>query len=281
MESDSKLNVHLKTIEDKGKTKSESTCFHQSVTRLVVGPDVPEHKSEPLKLDSKLTIYPTTMEKLDIPKPKSEPFEPESELLKLTSKPFESDSKIGMDDKNQTTQGMYCKKLSQKIDKMSQNSDTSITDQTREPMRHFNNVKAMIFTEIVTISQLEKINLLPFLNIFSKYDMNRVNPYLETTKAYLEFAEPSATMASTTASVASKTREAQQVCIHASYCKLNYVIGMDDKNQTVQGMYRKKLPQKSEHFGDIKTRETASKKTASKKRRLLLHSTMSFEALQN
>ena len=68
----------------------------------------------------------------------------------------------------------------------------------------------MIFTEIVTISQLEKIILLLFLNIFSKYDMNRVNLDLETDKAYLEFAEPSTTMASTTASVASKTREAQQ-----------------------------------------------------------------------
>ena len=71
-----------------------------------------------------------------------------------------------MDDKNQTAQGMYCKKLSQKI---------------------------------------------PFLNSFSKYDMNRVNLDLETDKAYLEFAEPSTTMASTTASVASKTREAQQL----------------------------------------------------------------------
>ena len=120
------------------------------------------------------------------------------------------------------------------------------------------------------------------LPVNSKHDMNRVNPDLETDKAYLEFAEPSATMASTTASVASKTREAQQVCIHASYYKLNYVIGMDDKNQTVQGMYRKKLPQKSEHFGDIKTRETASKKTASKKRRLLFstyYSTTSSKAI--
>ena len=81
------------------------------------------------------------------------------------------------------------------------------------------------------------------LPVNSKHDMNRVNPDLETDKAYLEFAEPSATMASTTASLASKTRESQQVFIHASHCKLNYLIGIDDKNQTAHGMYYKKLPQ--------------------------------------
>ena len=103
------------------------------------------------------------------------------------------------DNKNQALHGMYCQKLALRMDKMSQDSNTSIATQVMEPVSHFKNEMALFFIEIVTISRLKKIIALPFLNIFSANDMNRtIKPDLETAEAGLETANPPASLATAT-----------------------------------------------------------------------------------
>ena len=103
------------------------------------------------------------------------------------------------DNKNQALHGMYYQKLALRMDKMSQDSNTSIATQVMEPVSHFKNEMALFFIEIVTISRLKKIIALPFLNIFSANDMNRtIKPDLETAEAGLETANPPASLATAT-----------------------------------------------------------------------------------
>ena len=103
------------------------------------------------------------------------------------------------DNKNQALHGMYCQKLALRMDKMSQDSNTSIATKVMEPVSHFKNEMALFFIEIVTRSRLKKIIALPFLNIFSANDMNRtIKPDLETAEAGLETANPPASLATAT-----------------------------------------------------------------------------------
>ena len=72
---DSKPNVQPKTIQDEGNTKSES----QSVSRMMVGPDVPDPKSKPPKSESTSTTATVDMVQLEVRNSRSNTESKESE----------------------------------------------------------------------------------------------------------------------------------------------------------------------------------------------------------
>ena len=70
------------------------------------------------------------------------------------------------DNKNQALHGIYCQKLALSMDKMSQDSNTSIATQVMEPVSHFKNEMALFFYRNCHYKPLEKENCTAFSKHF-------------------------------------------------------------------------------------------------------------------